>query len=56
MSAIYNLLFKNNSAYVAYCIAGAVAGAYAIDNAGDMLWNSMNRGRFFKDIKIADDE
>ena len=43
-SIAYNTLFKRNSVYVGFIIAGAVAGEAVVDNIFDSAWENQNKG------------
>lgn len=50
-SAIYQGLIRRNAVYLTTIFAGAFAFELAFDTASNKIWDAMNRGRQWKDIK-----
>ncbi|KAI5845628.1 cytochrome b-c1 complex subunit 9 [Morchella snyderi] len=50
-SAIYNAIFRRNYVFVGSVFAGAFAFEILFDQATDKLWDNLNRGRQWKDIR-----
>ncbi|KAI5292107.1 hypothetical protein KEM52_006612 [Ascosphaera acerosa] len=50
-NAIYNSLFRRNAVYLTSIFVGAFAFEMAFDTVSDRIWDSMNKGRQWKDIK-----
>nr|AAT80769.1 mitochondrial ubiquinol-cytochrome c reductase [Branchiostoma belcheri tsingtauense] len=48
---VYNNLFKRTSTFALTILLGAVFFERAFDSGGDMLWDHLNRGKQWKDIK-----
>merc|ERR1711936_1354714 len=47
----YHAIFKRYSTYVGFIIVGAFAFERGIDDLGDYIWYSHNRGKIFHDIR-----
>ncbi|TPX58602.1 hypothetical protein PhCBS80983_g03036 [Powellomyces hirtus] len=47
----YNLFFRRSSSYMVGIFASAFAFEIAFDGAADRLWDSVNKGRQWKDIR-----
>ncbi|KAI9017840.1 cytochrome b-c1 complex subunit 9 [Gaertneriomyces semiglobifer] len=47
----YNVFFKKSSNFVAGIFAAAFAFEIAFDSVTDRVWDSLNRGRQWKDIR-----
>ncbi|KAK3498359.1 ubiquinol-cytochrome C reductase [Neurospora crassa] len=45
------LIFRNNTAFVGAVFAGAFAFELAYDNGMDKVWDKINKGRQWKDIR-----
>ncbi|KAF1967520.1 putative ubiquinol-cytochrome C reductase complex, subunit X [Bimuria novae-zelandiae CBS 107.79] len=50
-SFLYNSIFRRNTTMLATVFAGAFAMQLAFDTGSDRVWDSINRGRQWKDIK-----
>ncbi|RPB10006.1 ubiquinol-cytochrome C reductase [Morchella conica CCBAS932] len=50
-TSIYNALFRRNYVFVGSVFAGAFAFEILFDQATDKLWDNMNKGRQWKDIR-----
>ncbi|EAW06534.1 cytochrome b-c1 complex subunit 9 [Aspergillus clavatus NRRL 1] len=48
---IYRGLFRRNAVYLTTIFAGAFAFELAFDTSTNKVWDTMNRGRQWKDIK-----
>ncbi|KAI8925850.1 cytochrome b-c1 complex subunit 9 [Entophlyctis helioformis] len=48
---IYNVFFKRSSSYVATIFATAFVYELAFDGLTDKLWDNVNKGRQWKDIR-----
>ncbi|EEA26225.1 qcr9 subunit 9 of the ubiquinol cytochrome-c reductase complex [Talaromyces marneffei ATCC 18224] len=48
---IYQTLFQRNAVYLTSIFAGAFAFEVAFDTASNKIWDTMNRGRQWKDIR-----
>ncbi|KAI9296805.1 ubiquinol-cytochrome C reductase [Neoconidiobolus thromboides FSU 785] len=48
---IYNTLFKRNSVFLIGVFASAFAFEVVFDRATDKVWDSLNRGKQWKDIE-----
>ncbi|KAI9360772.1 cytochrome b-c1 complex subunit 9 [Zopfochytrium polystomum] len=48
---IYNTFFKRSSVFITGIVAGAFAYEIAFDTGADMIWDSINKGRQWKDIR-----
>ncbi|KAM9451392.1 cytochrome b-c1 complex subunit 9 [Clarias gariepinus] len=48
---IYNLLFKRTSTFAVTIMVGAVFFERVFDQGGDALFEGLNRGKLWKDIK-----
>merc|ERR1712146_870697 len=57
---LYNSVFRRGPTYFTFILAGAIAGELVWGKGLDAVFNSMNSGKFFADIKIpepsADDD
>ncbi|KND04951.1 uncharacterized protein SPPG_08861 [Spizellomyces punctatus DAOM BR117] len=47
----YNVFFRRSSAYLAGIFASAFAFEIAFDTVSDRVWDSINKGRQWKDIR-----
>ncbi|KAL8294144.1 hypothetical protein RB601_001617 [Gaeumannomyces tritici] len=62
VSAIYNALFRRNAVMLGAVFAGAFAWEMGYDSVMNRVWDNMNRGRQWKDIRhkyaeaVEDDE
>ncbi|KAI6482431.1 qcr9 subunit 9 of the ubiquinol cytochrome-c reductase complex [Pyricularia oryzae] len=50
-SSIYNLLFRRNAVMLGTVFAGAFVWEIGYNTQMNKLWDSMNRGRQWKDIR-----
>ncbi|OCK82993.1 ubiquinol-cytochrome C reductase [Lepidopterella palustris CBS 459.81] len=50
-SSIYNLLFRKNTVMLGTVFAAAFAVEMAWDTASASIWDNINKGRQWKDIK-----
>ncbi|KAH0605998.1 uncharacterized protein H6S33_004455, partial [Morchella sextelata] len=50
-STIYNALFRRNYVFVGSVFVGAFAFEILFDQATDKLWDNINKGRQWKDIR-----
>ncbi|KAL2358445.1 cytochrome b-c1 complex subunit 9, partial [Cryomyces antarcticus] len=50
-SGIYNSIFKRNTVFLATVFLGAFAFEITFDTASSRIWDTINRGRQWKDIK-----
>ncbi|KAI8098899.1 cytochrome b-c1 complex subunit 9 [Halteromyces radiatus] len=48
---VYNTFFKKNSAYVTTIFASAIAFEVVFDSASSRIWDNINKGKQWKDIK-----
>ncbi|KAI8350322.1 cytochrome b-c1 complex subunit 9 [Choanephora cucurbitarum] len=48
---IYNTFFKKNSVFVATIFVGAIGFEMGFDSATDKIWDNINKGKQWKDIK-----
>ncbi|KAI9474151.1 MAG: cytochrome b-c1 complex subunit 9 [Benjaminiella poitrasii] len=48
---IYNTLFKKNSMFVTSIFAGAIAFEVCFDSVTSKVWDNLNKGKQWKDIK-----
>ncbi|ORX63178.1 ubiquinol-cytochrome C reductase [Hesseltinella vesiculosa] len=48
---IYNTIFKRNSVFVTTVFAGALAFEVVYDSTTDKIWDNLNKGKQWKDIK-----
>jgi len=56
-SAIYyHRKQSNTSVYVGVIIAGALVGEKMVNKGFDSMWESRNKGKLFKDLKLPDAE
>ncbi|KAI0512465.1 cytochrome b-c1 complex subunit 9 [Xylaria bambusicola] len=51
MSALYNALFRRNYQMLGVVFAGAFVFEMAYDTGMNKIWDNMNRGRQWKDIR-----
>ncbi|KAF1356533.1 ubiquinol-cytochrome c reductase complex 7.3 kda protein-like protein [Delphinella strobiligena] len=51
ISGVYNALFRRNTIFLGTVFASAFALEIVWDNASNKVWDSINRGRQWKDIK-----
>ncbi|KAI9256254.1 cytochrome b-c1 complex subunit 9 [Sporodiniella umbellata] len=49
--AIYSTLFKKNSAFITSIFAGAIAFEVGFDTLSTKVWDEVNKGKQWKDIK-----
>ena len=47
---------SNTSVYVGVIIAGALVGEKMVNKGFDSMWESRNKGKLFKDLKLPDAE
>ncbi|KAB8234969.1 UQCRX/QCR9 like ubiquinol-cytochrome C reductase family protein, partial [Aspergillus alliaceus] len=50
-SALYQGLFRRNAVYLSAIFASAFAFEIAFDSGSNRIWDTMNSGRQWKDIK-----
>ncbi|KAL2217632.1 cytochrome b-c1 complex subunit 9 [Thermoascus aurantiacus ATCC 26904] len=50
-TAIYNTFFRKNAAFLATVFTGAFFFEIAFDNITNQIWDNMNKGRQWKDIR-----
>ncbi|KAI8334289.1 cytochrome b-c1 complex subunit 9 [Chlamydoabsidia padenii] len=48
---IYNTLFKKNSVFVTSIFVSAIAFEVVYDTASSTIWDKVNKGKQWKDIK-----
>ncbi|CAO3652795.1 unnamed protein product [Cunninghamella echinulata] len=48
---IYNTVFKKNSVFVTCIFVSAIAFEVAYDSTTSKIWDNMNKGKQWKDIK-----
>merc|ERR1712230_77064 len=48
---IFNGVFRRNYVFLSTVFAGAFAFEMAFDTGTDLIWNSINKGRQWRDIK-----
>ncbi|CAO3650528.1 unnamed protein product [Cunninghamella blakesleeana] len=48
---IYNTIFKRNSVFVTSVFVSAIAFEVVYDSASDKIWDNLNKGKQWKDIK-----
>ncbi|KAI8878430.1 ubiquinol-cytochrome C reductase [Backusella circina FSU 941] len=48
---IYNGLFKKNSVFISSMFVGAIAFEMGYDTLSTKVWDSVNKGKQWKDIK-----
>ncbi|XP_076850510.1 cytochrome b-c1 complex subunit 9 [Brachyhypopomus gauderio] len=51
VNKVYGLLFKRTSTFVVTIMVGAVVFERVFDQAGDALFDHLNRGKLWKHIK-----
>ncbi|EDW73980.1 cytochrome b-c1 complex subunit 9 [Drosophila tropicalis] len=51
MKVIYNTLFKRTSTYAVAIIASTFFFERAVDVSANAIWESINKGKLWKDIK-----
>ncbi len=51
LKGIYNTVFKRNSVFVTTVFASAFAFEMMFDSTSSAIWDRLNRGRQWKDIK-----
>ncbi|KAJ4420497.1 qcr9 subunit 9 of the ubiquinol cytochrome-c reductase complex [Neurospora sp. IMI 360204] len=54
-----SLIFRNNTAFIGAVFVGAFAFELAYDNGMDKVWDKINKGRQWKDIRhkyVQDEE
>ncbi|KAH7064804.1 cytochrome b-c1 complex subunit 9 [Macrophomina phaseolina] len=50
-SSFYNTLIKRNTVFLATVFVSAFGAQLAFDTTSDKIWDSINKGRQWKDIK-----
>ncbi|KAE8148065.1 UQCRX/QCR9 like ubiquinol-cytochrome C reductase family protein [Aspergillus avenaceus] len=50
-SALYQGLFRRNAVFLSTIFASAFAFEIAYDTGSNKIWDTMNRGRQWKDVK-----
>eukprot|EP00276_Gloeochaete_wittrockiana_P007614 CAMPEP_0184650910 /NCGR_PEP_ID=MMETSP0308-20130426/8480_1 /TAXON_ID=38269 /ORGANISM="Gloeochaete witrockiana, Strain SAG 46.84" /LENGTH=65 /DNA_ID=CAMNT_0027084769 /DNA_START=50 /DNA_END=247 /DNA_ORIENTATION=- len=55
---VYDTVFKRNTTYMLFILAGAVVGEYAVNKVGDSFWEKQNEGKLWKHLesKLKKDE
>ncbi|KAG2194940.1 hypothetical protein INT46_003059 [Mucor plumbeus] len=48
---IYNTFFKKNSVFVTSIFVGAIAFEVVFDSTSTKVWDNLNKGKQWKDIK-----
>ncbi|KAI7870975.1 cytochrome b-c1 complex subunit 9 [Spinellus fusiger] len=48
---IYNTIFKKNSVFVSAIFVGAIGFEMGFDTLSDKIWDNINQGKQWKDIK-----
>ncbi|KAI8072626.1 cytochrome b-c1 complex subunit 9 [Gongronella butleri] len=48
---VYNTIFKRNSVFVTTIFVGAIGFEVAFDSTTDKIWDNLNKGKQWKDIK-----
>ncbi|KAI9498360.1 cytochrome b-c1 complex subunit 9 [Zychaea mexicana] len=48
---VYNTFFRKNSTFVATIFASAIAFEVGFDSLSDKIWDDVNKGKQWKDIK-----
>ncbi|KAI8081904.1 cytochrome b-c1 complex subunit 9 [Gilbertella persicaria] len=48
---IYSSIFKKNSVFVTSIFAGALVFEMGFDSATEKIWNNINKGKQWEDIK-----
>ncbi|ORY89952.1 cytochrome b-c1 complex subunit 9 [Syncephalastrum racemosum] len=48
---VYNTIFKKNSVFITSIFAGAIGFEMAFDTASNKIWDDLNKGKQWKDIK-----
>ncbi|KAL1590570.1 hypothetical protein WHR41_00620 [Cladosporium halotolerans] len=51
LGGIYNTVIRSNGVFLSAIFVGAFATNLAFDTGSNALWDSINRGRQWKDIK-----
>ncbi|KAL5387751.1 hypothetical protein DPSP01_000612 [Paraphaeosphaeria sporulosa] len=51
-SFVYNTVFRSNVTMLTTVFASAFAMQLAFDTGSDRIWDSINRGRQWKDVKV----
>eukprot|EP00208_Stichococcus_sp_RCC1054_P006011 CAMPEP_0206148808 /NCGR_PEP_ID=MMETSP1473-20131121/37446_1 /ASSEMBLY_ACC=CAM_ASM_001109 /TAXON_ID=1461547 /ORGANISM="Stichococcus sp, Strain RCC1054" /LENGTH=65 /DNA_ID=CAMNT_0053546231 /DNA_START=565 /DNA_END=762 /DNA_ORIENTATION=- len=56
LDTVYSTLMKRNSVYMVFIFGGAILGERVVNSAFNTAWESNNKGKLFKDMKIPDPE
>ncbi|KAK6006861.1 hypothetical protein QM012_005869 [Aureobasidium pullulans] len=51
LQSVYNTIFRKNYVFLSVVFTSAFAMEIAFDNASNSVWNSINKGRQWKDLK-----
>ncbi|OTA36062.1 hypothetical protein BTJ68_03565 [Hortaea werneckii EXF-2000] len=51
LSSLYGSIVKRNTTFLATIFAGAFATEIAFETGANSIWDSINKGRQWKDIK-----
>ncbi|KAK6429702.1 Cytochrome b-c1 complex subunit 9, mitochondrial [Oleoguttula sp. CCFEE 5521] len=51
LSGVYNTLIRSNGVFLSTIFAGAFATEILFDTGSNAIWNRINKGRQWKDIK-----
>uniref|UniRef100_A0A0S1MIH4 Complex III subunit 9 n=1 Tax=Phakopsora pachyrhizi TaxID=170000 RepID=A0A0S1MIH4_PHAPC len=51
LQSVYNTIFRKNYVFLSVVFTSAFAMEIAFDNASNSVWNSINQGRQWKDLK-----
>ncbi|KAJ3089590.1 hypothetical protein HK102_005996 [Quaeritorhiza haematococci] len=51
LRSVYNTVFRRSSTFVLGIFGSAFAFELAFDSASDKIWDSLNKGRQWKDIR-----
>ncbi|CAL6316790.1 unnamed protein product [Bathycoccus prasinos] len=55
-NTFYKTFMSNTSVYVGVIIAGALVGEKMVNKGFDSMWESRNKGKLFKDLKLPEAE
>ncbi|KAF2083418.1 ubiquinol-cytochrome C reductase [Saccharata proteae CBS 121410] len=50
-STIYNTILRSNAVFIGTVFIGAFGTQLAFDSTSEKIWDSLNKGRQWKDIK-----
>ncbi|KEQ73306.1 ubiquinol-cytochrome C reductase [Aureobasidium namibiae CBS 147.97] len=51
LQGVYNTIFRRNYVFLSVVFVSAFGLEIAFDNASNSVWNSINKGRQWKDLK-----